>query len=55
LKETILREKELPNDSSILHIIEHNKYFEKEVFVWDKNKFSQAGLKLLEQVEEEYK
>ena len=42
-------------DSSTLTINHHYKYFEKEVYVWNKDKYSNSGLRIKNQMKEEYK
>jgi len=54
--ENILSIKKKEGDS--LHtftISDHYKYFEKDVYVWDKNKYSETGLRIINQMNKEYK
>jgi len=42
-------------DSSTMTISHHYKYFEKEVYVWDKEKYSESGMRIRNEMEKEYK
>lgn len=55
IEEKILTTTEINKDSSTLTIENHYKYFEKKVYVWNKDKYSESGLRIRKQMENEYK
>jgi hypothetical protein len=55
IEEKILTTTEINKDSSTLTIENHYKYFEKKVYVWNKDKYSESGLRIGKQMKKEYK
>ncbi|MFV9484900.1 hypothetical protein ACNI3T_13710 [Christiangramia sp. ASW11-125] len=54
IEEKIISEIDRKGDSSTFSLEMHHKYFEKEVYVWNKQKYSKSGLRISKQMEVEY-
>jgi hypothetical protein len=55
IEEQILNNKKEDCSLYTFTISEHYKYFEKEVYVWGKDKYSESGLRIGKLMDEEYK
>lgn len=55
IKEQILNKEKEDDSMYNFKIANHFKYFEKEIYVWDKYEYSKSGLRIKNQLEAEYK
>ena len=42
-------------DSTTIKMLDHYKYFEKDIYVWEEKSYSTSGLRIARQMEEDYK
>ncbi|HMC01612.1 MAG TPA: hypothetical protein VKN14_11310 [Flavobacteriaceae bacterium] len=55
IQEQILNKEKEDDSLFTLTLSDHYKYFEKEIYVWDKDKYSESGLRIGNEMKAEYK